>query len=149
MASPFSKPILILPWLFCSKVWHAIPLGRRVCSDTSPFYRRYCNTRPGAHCHFRGEKDHMTITKKRLLTAAAVLASVLGLGLIGCSDNASLKPIRIDGSSTVYPITEAMVEEYLNATDGRVPVTVGISGTGGGFKKFCRGEIDITDASRP
>jgi phosphate transport system substrate-binding protein len=60
------------------------------------------------------------------------------------------KPIiKIDGSSTVYPVTEAVAEEFQKAVKGRVRVTVGISGTGGGFKKFCRGEIDIADASRP
>lgn len=57
--------------------------------------------------------------------------------------------IRIDGSSTVYPITEAVAEEFQKAEKGKVKVTVGISGTGGGFKKFCTGEIDINDASRP
>jgi phosphate transport system substrate-binding protein len=56
--------------------------------------------------------------------------------------------IAVDGSSTVYPITEAMAEEFQKASKG-VKVTVGIGGTGGGFKKFCRGEIDIADASRP
>ena len=55
--------------------------------------------------------------------------------------------IEIDGSSTVYPITEAVAEEYQAAGGARV--TVGISGTGGGFKRFCRGETDISDASRP
>ena len=57
--------------------------------------------------------------------------------------------INIDGSSTVFPITEAMAEEFGNATDGNVRITVGVSGTGGGFKKFCAGEIHVTDASRP
>lgn len=57
--------------------------------------------------------------------------------------------IKIDGSSTVYPITEAMAEEYQNATKGKVRIIVGISGTGGGFKKFVRKQIDIADASRP
>jgi phosphate transport system substrate-binding protein len=57
--------------------------------------------------------------------------------------------IKIDGSSTVYPITEAVAEEYQKAKKGAVKVTVGISGTGGGFKKFVRGEIEISDASRP
>ena len=57
--------------------------------------------------------------------------------------------IKIDGSSTVYPITEAVAEEFQKAKKGAAKVTVGISGTGGGFKKFCRGEIDISDASRP
>lgn len=57
--------------------------------------------------------------------------------------------IKVDGSSTVYPITEAMAEEFQASQKGKVRVTVGISGTGGGFKKFCRGETDIQDASRP
>lgn len=57
--------------------------------------------------------------------------------------------IKADGSSTVYPVTEAMAEEFQNFKKGSVQVTVGISGTGGGFKKFCRGETDIQDASRP
>jgi phosphate transport system substrate-binding protein len=57
--------------------------------------------------------------------------------------------VKIDGSSTVYPVTEAVAEEFQKAKKGAVNVTVGISGTGGGFKKFCRGEIDISDASRP
>lgn len=56
--------------------------------------------------------------------------------------------IKIDGSSTVYPITEAVAEEF-RAEQPDVKVTVGVSGTGGGFKKFGRGEIDINDASRP
>ena len=57
--------------------------------------------------------------------------------------------IDIDGSSTVFPITEAMAEEFGNATNGNVRITVGVSGTGGGFNKFCAGETVITDASRP
>jgi phosphate transport system substrate-binding protein len=57
--------------------------------------------------------------------------------------------IKIDGSSTVYPVTEAVAEEFQKAKQGKIKVTVGISGTGGGFKKFCRGETDISDASRP
>ena len=57
--------------------------------------------------------------------------------------------IEIDGSSTVYPVTEAMAEVFGELTDGNVRVVVGISGTGGGFKKFCGGETVISDASRP
>jgi phosphate transport system substrate-binding protein len=57
--------------------------------------------------------------------------------------------IKVDGSSTVYPITEAMAEEFQTQKKNAVKVTVGISGTGGGFKKFCRGETDLQDASRP
>ncbi len=55
--------------------------------------------------------------------------------------------IKVDGSSTVFPITEAVAEEFGKSGGGKV--IVGISGTGGGFKRFCRGETDISDASRP
>jgi len=57
--------------------------------------------------------------------------------------------VKIDGSSTVYPITEAVAEDFQKAKKNAIKVTVGISGTGGGFKKFCRNETDIADASRP
>ena len=56
--------------------------------------------------------------------------------------------VRIDGSSTVFPITEAVAEEF-QKVQPRVRVTVGVSGTGGGFKKFAKGETDISGASRP
>ena len=56
--------------------------------------------------------------------------------------------ISIDGSSTVYPITEAIAEEFRSEA-AKIRVTIGVSGTGGGFKKFARGETDISDASRP
>ena len=56
--------------------------------------------------------------------------------------------VRLDGSSTVFPISEAVAEEY-NSVQPSVRVTVGVSGTGGGFKKFINGETDINDASRP
>lgn len=62
---------------------------------------------------------------------------------------AEVTTIKIDGSSTVFPIAEAMAEEFQNEKKGQIRVTVGISGTGGGFKKFCRGETDIQNASRP
>lgn len=73
----------------------------------------------------------------------------------GCGNTSTPGPggsaqlIKIDGSSTVYLATEAVAEEFQKAKGGRVKVTVGISGTGGGFKKFCRGETDVSDASRP
>ena len=57
--------------------------------------------------------------------------------------------VRLDGSSTVYPISEAVAEEFQKSRRNAIKVTVGISGTGGGFKKFCRGEIDVSNASRP
>jgi phosphate transport system substrate-binding protein len=56
--------------------------------------------------------------------------------------------VKVDGSSTVYPITEAIAEEF-NKENPEVKATIGVSGTGGGFKKFMRNEIDIADASRP
>jgi phosphate transport system substrate-binding protein len=62
---------------------------------------------------------------------------------------AQQKIVKIDGSSTVFPVTEAVAEDFQKAKKRQVHVTVGISGTGGGFKKFCRGEIDISNASRP
>lgn len=61
---------------------------------------------------------------------------------------AAIPTIKVDGSSTVFPITEAVAEEYRKAGNP-AQVTVGVSGTGGGFKKFCAGETDISDASRP
>ena len=73
--------------------------------------------------------------------------AVTGIFFTPAAQAAKDKVIRIDGSSTVYPITEAVAEEFQSST--RQKVTVGISGTGGGFKKFCRGEIDISGASRP
>jgi phosphate transport system substrate-binding protein len=57
--------------------------------------------------------------------------------------------ISMDGSSTVYPISEAVAEEFMAANQGAVRVTVGTSGTGGGFKRFCAGETDFSNASRP
>ena len=77
--------------------------------------------------------------------AAAAAASLLA----GISATAEAQLIKIDGSSTVFPVTEAVAEEFQKAQKGKIRVTVGISGTGGGFKKFCRGETDIQDASRP
>ncbi|MBI4754887.1 MAG: PstS family phosphate ABC transporter substrate-binding protein [Betaproteobacteria bacterium] len=80
----------------------------------------------------------------KLAAAAAGVAGALASGP-GIADSL----VKIDGSSTVFPITEAVAEDFQKARKGQVRVTVGISGTGGGFKKFCRGEIDISDASRP
>ena len=83
------------------------------------------------------------------LLSIKILGLVLGV-LFGVVNVVYAIPvIKIDGSSTVFPITEAMAEDFQIAKRGAAKVTVGISGTGGGFKKFCRGEIDITNASRP
>mgnify|MGYP002260901815 CR=1 FL=1 len=77
----------------------------------------------------------------------SVLA-VAGIALSG-AQAAQAQIVKIDGSSTVYPITEAVAEEFQKAKKNAIKVTVGISGTGGGFKKFCRGETDLSNASRP
>lgn len=79
-----------------------------------------------------------------LLTAAAIAFAGLAL-----TPKADAQVVKIDGSSTVFPITEAVAEEFQIQKRGKIRVTVGISGTGGGFKKFCRGETDVQDASRP
>ena len=71
-----------------------------------------------------------------------------GIALLG-AQAAHADIVKIDGSSTVYPITEAVAEEFQKAKKNAIKVTVGISGTGGGFKKFCRGETDFSNASRP
>lgn len=69
------------------------------------------------------------------------------LAVAGC-DKQQAALVKVDGSSTVFPITEAVAEQ-LRGVDPKVRVTVGVSGTGGGFKKFCAGETDLTNASRP
>ena len=82
--------------------------------------------------------------KSHLLASAAVAALVFTAPAM-----AQTKTIAIDGSSTVFPVAEAVAEEFQKSKKGQVRVTVGISGTGGGFKKFCRGETDISNGSRP
>ena len=84
-----------------------------------------------------------------------LVITIVGL-LMSCGGNSDKSKsseklsgdIKIDGSSTVYPVTEAVAEEFRNVHPD-VRVTVGVSGTGGGFKKFYRGETDISNASRP
>jgi phosphate transport system substrate-binding protein len=78
----------------------------------------------------------------------SMIVFIVGSSLQSSADAAETAVIRVDGSSTVFPITEAVAEEFQRSTPGH-RVTVGISGTGGGFKKFCRGETDVQDASRP
>lgn len=78
--------------------------------------------------------------------AALVFGTLSMVGLVGCGS--SENSISIDGSSTVYPVTEAVVEEF-DKTQPGVRVTAGSSGTGGGMKKFIAGDIEICGASRP
>ena len=116
-----------------------------------------------------GETDEMITTN--IGKVLAVLSLAIGISLIGvgCSGggNNSAEPgaqsngsepesseagnlagdVKIDGSSTVYPVSEAVAEEF-RAVQPKVRVTVGFSGTGGGMKKFIAGEVDICDASR-
>ena len=109
----------------------------------------------------------MLSQKTRLISLASLIAVVLGLAACGGGNKPSgeaggspgaegskkaagavSSEVKVDGSSTVFPIAEAMAEEFQKANSG-VRVTVGSSGTGGGFKKFCGGETDISNASRP
>jgi phosphate transport system substrate-binding protein len=85
------------------------------------------------------------------MSGLARVSGVVALALAAGSlvQSAHAQSIKIDGSSTVYPVTEAVAEEFQVKKKGAVKVSVGISGTGGGFKKFCRGEIDISNASCP
>jgi phosphate transport system substrate-binding protein len=112
--------------------------------------------------------------KKQKFTAALLSTVLLAavLGVTSCDNTATKAPekvgekpptgqespggkksasgdIKIDGSSTVFPITEAVAEEFQKSKGGKTKVSVGVSGTGGGFKKFCRGETEISNASRP
>lgn len=106
----------------------------------------------------------MLSQKTRLASLAALAAfslSIAACGGGGTGDTATdssngggdtasdlTGEVKVDGSSTVFPISEAMAEEFMKANPG-VQVTVGVSGSGGGFKKFCAGETDISNASRP
>jgi phosphate transport system substrate-binding protein len=88
------------------------------------------------------------------LWRAAVMLGLLAIALAGCGNSqeprtADIPVIRIDGSSTVFPIAEAVAEEFQLKHRQRLRVTVGLSGTGGGFKKLCRGDVHISNASRP
>jgi phosphate transport system substrate-binding protein len=102
----------------------------------------------------------------RFIPTLAAVAATLALGVAACGSDDTGKTsggstsassgsgedlkgtIRIDGSSTVFPFAEA-AGELFNEEQPGVQVTVGQSGTGGGFEKFCAGETDISDASRP
>jgi phosphate transport system substrate-binding protein len=96
------------------------------------------------------------VTSSRwLMVVASVAVLAFGVAACGSSDDEASGSgggdlsgsIRIDGSSTVAPLTEAIAEEF-QAENPDVKVTVGTAGTGGGFEKFCAGETDISDASR-
>lgn len=109
----------------------------------------------------------MTFKNPLKYSSLGLFAGVLAIVLAACSggENQATAPegsetastetgsttegeVKVDGSSTVFPISEAMAEEFMKENPG-VKITVGVSGTGGGFKKFCAGETDISNASRP
>lgn len=78
------------------------------------------------------------------------LLPILLITLMGVASIVNAQPvIKIDGSSTGYPITKAVADKFQSAKKNAIQVTVDISGSGGGFRQFCRGEIDIVNASRP
>ncbi|WP_299041617.1 PstS family phosphate ABC transporter substrate-binding protein [uncultured Thermosynechococcus sp.] len=86
------------------------------------------------------------VTRLGVIAAIAAISSTV---IPAAFSQQSAPVVRIDGSSTVYPVTEVAAEQFQKQQGGKIRVTVGISGTGGGFKKFCRGETDISNASRP
>ena len=91
----------------------------------------------------------MTRMRFSVLATALLVAACGGSGDAGSTEGELGGAITIDGSSTVYPISEAVAEEFGIEHGGAVQVTIGFSGTGGGFKRFCAGETDISNASRP
>ena len=107
--------------------------------------------------HSTHEDPTTSKRRPRLLPLVALAATVTMLATAcgggdddaGNGDGSALSgSVAVDGSSTVFPVTEAVAEEF-GKIHRDVRVTVGVSGTGAGFQKFCAGEIDISDASRP
>ena len=102
---------------------------------------------------FRGDSVVTMLSPTRTFLSTIILSAAITAAACGGSEPASggaqaSQVISADGSSTVFPITEAVAEEFQKANTG-TRVTVGSSGTGGGFQKFCRNETDISNASRP
>lgn len=80
---------------------------------------------------------------------AAGLACLLGMSVAACAERSPIQQVRVDGSSTVFPVSERVAEAFQIRYGRRIRVPLGEAGTGGGFAKFCRGEVDIVGASRP
>jgi phosphate transport system substrate-binding protein len=99
------------------------------------------------HCYIDKSMDSSVMFKGLFFkaTSAVAISSVL-VASLGSQANAQ-SVIRADGSSTVFPIMERAASDFQKSGGSRV--TVGVSGTGGGFKKFCNGDTDISNASRP
>jgi phosphate transport system substrate-binding protein len=79
---------------------------------------------------------------------ALTLALFVCLLIAACHDRAPSEPVTVDGSSTAFPLAEAVAHEYMKANQG-TPINVAFSGTGTGFVRFCRGQLDLANASRP
>jgi phosphate transport system substrate-binding protein len=90
-----------------------------------------------------------TTTSSPAASGSSASSSSASSPAASTASSSSSAEVKVDGSSTVYPISEAVAEEFQNSRQGKVKVAIGTSGTGGGFKKFCRGETDISNASRP
>src|SRR6187549_1675986 len=142
---------LCLTWGDCTRP--ALYSGARGREQAAPCHMSVMNT---LHTAGRGQGTrraaHIPQEGKsmKLWWNVAMPALVAGVLAAGAPTPASAQgTIKMDGSSTVFPIAEALAEEYQISKRGKVRVTVGIAGTGGGFKKFCRGETDMSNASRP
>jgi len=92
------------------------------------------------------QKAPVRIRGRTIATIAIIVAAAVGVTAVGAYLLQPPDVVRVDGSSTVFPIT---VSWALNFSGGNRQVVVGFVGTGAGFQKFCRGEIDLSDASRP
>lgn len=92
-------------------------------------------------------KNKWSLKRASVVGATALATVAVGFGVSEVRSQSGL--VKIDGSSTVFPITEAVAEEFQKEYRGEYRVTVGVSGSGGGFEKFCRGETDFSNASRP
>ena len=94
----------------------------------------------------------MNVRDKLPVKSLQFLALGLGTALLTVSCSIAFQEsssIKIDGSSTVYPITKEIIGKYQASQEAPVEISLEFSGTGGGFDKFCRGETDISNASRP
>ncbi|WP_107670005.1 PstS family phosphate ABC transporter substrate-binding protein [Cyanothece sp. BG0011] len=90
-----------------------------------------------------------TVSSPLRRISSLLLSLGVSVGIVSCASPELSKSITIDGSSTVYPITKAVIESYQQTAENPVEVTVDFSGTGGGFRKFCEGKTDVSNASRP
>ncbi len=96
-------------------------------------------------------KKKNIMKKQNIIILGVIIIAIALFFMLRSSDTPASDltgKVKVDGSSTVFPITEAVAEEF-GKVNPDVRVTVGVSGTGGGFKKFCKDETDINDASRP